>query len=151
MLVNICILQKRRINRLQTVFGWNIHFVDSTQSLHGNPFVVLDISRWTKISSWEFFWSLVSDTIYFNLMKPLFFRAFRGYMDSSSGWTSCKSNKRLPQIWWNLSFRWCWPRSPKTQWERYMDSVHMQGENKPIINNTIICAMKLLPLNLWCA
>ncbi|KNA09161.1 hypothetical protein SOVF_156060 [Spinacia oleracea] len=27
--------QKRRINRLQTVFGWNIHFVDSTQSLHG--------------------------------------------------------------------------------------------------------------------
>uniref|UniRef100_A0A803NAN8 C2H2-type domain-containing protein n=1 Tax=Chenopodium quinoa TaxID=63459 RepID=A0A803NAN8_CHEQI len=28
--------QKRRINRLQTLFGWNIHFVDSTESLLGN-------------------------------------------------------------------------------------------------------------------
>lgn len=28
--------QKRRINRLQTLFGWNMHFVDSTESLLGN-------------------------------------------------------------------------------------------------------------------
>ncbi|KAH9611282.1 hypothetical protein KSS87_008955 [Heliosperma pusillum] len=28
--------QKRRIKRLQTLFGWNIHFVDSTESLQGN-------------------------------------------------------------------------------------------------------------------
>ncbi|XP_057534139.1 tRNA dimethylallyltransferase 2 isoform X3 [Amaranthus tricolor] len=28
--------QKRRINQLQTLFGWNIHFVDSTESLLGS-------------------------------------------------------------------------------------------------------------------
>ncbi|KAK9734530.1 hypothetical protein RND81_04G146000 [Saponaria officinalis] len=27
--------QKRRLNRLQTLFGWNIHYVDSTESLQG--------------------------------------------------------------------------------------------------------------------
>ncbi|KAK7853654.1 trna dimethylallyltransferase 2 [Quercus suber] len=33
--------QKRRINRLQTLFGWNIHYVDATESISCMSFILL--------------------------------------------------------------------------------------------------------------
>lgn len=36
-LVINCLLQKRRLNRLQTLFGWDIHYVDSTESISCMP------------------------------------------------------------------------------------------------------------------
>ena len=42
--LNIVALQKRRLTRLQTFFGWNIHYVDSTKFISCKPFQVLVVS-----------------------------------------------------------------------------------------------------------
>lgn len=48
------VLQKRRLNQLQTLFGWNINYVDATESISSTlqqSFPFLFIFHWKNLSS----------------------------------------------------------------------------------------------------
>lgn len=42
--ISLVVLQKRRLNRLQSLFGWDIHFVDATESLSCMLLTILLVS-----------------------------------------------------------------------------------------------------------